>query len=66
MTPPLNLSIADSPPETLVLLFRIVSRESWDRLRGWHAALPGARIEHVLFGVYALIVPAGGAKELAG
>jgi hypothetical protein len=64
MPAPLNPSIDDRPPETLVVLFRIISRESWDKLRGWHAALPGSRIEHVLFGIYALIIPPGGAGRL--
>jgi hypothetical protein len=63
---PMNPSIEDNPPETLVVLFRIISRESWDRVPGWGAALPGSRIEHVLFGVYALIIPPGGARRLDG
>lgn len=65
MPPPLNLSIDDSPPESLVVLFRIVSRESWDKLRSWHAALPGSRVEHVLFGIYVLIIEPGGARRIA-
>lgn len=63
MTAPLNRSITDSPPETLMISFRIISRGSWDRLQGWHEALPGSRIEHVLYGIYVLIVPSGGVKR---
>ena len=63
-TAPLK-SIPDSPPETLIVLFRIISRRSWDELHRWHEALPGSRVEHVLYGIYVLIVPQGGATELA-
>lgn len=52
--------------ETLLILFRIIGRESWDRLRAWRAALPGSRIEHLMFGLYVLIVPPGGAREIVG
>ncbi len=65
MTAPLNPSITDSPPETLIIAFRIISRRSWDELQGWHAVLPGSRIEHVMYGIYVLIVPPGGAQRLA-
>jgi hypothetical protein len=57
-------SIQDSPRETLVVLFRIISRRSWDELYRWHEVLPGSRVEHVLYGIYALIIPQGGAREL--
>ena len=56
-------SIQDSPPETLVL-FRIISRRSWDELQAFREAFPGSRVEHVLFGIYALIIPQGGAQRL--
>jgi len=65
MPPPLKPSINDSSPEALMICFKIISHDSRDRLRGWHAALPGSRIEHILFGVYALIIPPGGARRLA-
>ncbi len=64
MTAPLNPSITDSPPETLMVSFRIISRRSWDDLQGLREALPGSRIEHVLHGIYVLHVPPGGAKGL--
>jgi hypothetical protein len=58
-------SIQDSPPETLIVLFKIISRRSWDELHRWHEALPGSRVEHVLYGIYVLIIPQGSARELA-
>ena len=65
MTAPLNLSITDSPPETSVISFRIISRKSWDELQGWREAFPGSQVEHVLYGIYVLIVPPGGARRIA-
>jgi hypothetical protein len=53
------------PSETLVILFRIISRRSWDRLQGLHEAFPGSRVEHVLHGIYVLIIESGGAKRSA-
>jgi len=52
-------------PETLVVLFRIISRESWRKLQAWQDALPGSRVEHLMFGFYVLHIPPGGAGELA-
>ena len=49
--------------ETLMFLFRIITRESWRELQGWHETFPGSRIEHVLCGIYVLIVPPGGARR---
>ncbi len=46
-------------PSELSILFRIISRADWDRLHGWSAACPGSRIEHLMYGLYALHVPAG-------
>src|SRR5919112_24201 len=60
-----NSSIQDSPPETLVVLFKIISPRSWDELHRWHEALPGSRVEHLLYGMYVLIIPQGGTRELA-
>jgi hypothetical protein len=51
--------------ESISVLFRIISRRSWDELQSWHKALPGSRIEHLKFGLYALHVEPGGARELA-
>ena len=65
MPPPLNPIIDDGLPETPVVLNKTTTRESWNRLRAWHAALPGSRIEHVLRGIFVLHVPSGGAKDLA-
>jgi hypothetical protein len=58
-------SIQDSPRETLIVLFKIISCRSWDELHRWHDALPGSRVEHVLYGIYALIIPQGDTEELA-
>lgn len=55
----------ESRPETLVILFRIITHESWRELQGWHEALPGSRMEHVLHGIYVLIIEAGGVRRLA-
>lgn len=48
----------------LVMLFRIISRKSWDDLQSLHEAYPGSRVEHVLYGIYALIIEPGGARRL--
>ena len=68
MTAPLNLSRNDRPPEPLMILFRVLSRRSWDELQGWHEAFPESRLEHVLTGtgIFVLYIPAGGARRLAG
>jgi hypothetical protein len=52
--------------ETLMISFRIISRRSWDELQGWRDALPGSHIEHLMFGLYVLVVPPGGARRIAG
>lgn len=51
--------------ESLLVLFRIISRRSWDELQSWHEALPGSRVEHLMYGCYVLIVRPGGARELS-
>ncbi len=48
-----------------MVLFRIISRRSWDNLQSWHKALPGSSVEHLMFGLYVLHIHAGGAKEIA-
>jgi hypothetical protein len=58
-------SLHHSPPETLVVLFKIISHRSWDELHRWHEALSGSHVEHVLCGIYVLIIPQGGSRELA-
>ncbi len=49
----------------LMVLFKIISRHSWDVLQGWHKACPGSTVEHLMkgTGLYVLILPAGGAVE---
>lgn len=51
--------------ESISVLFRIISRRSWDELHSWHKAFPGSRIEHLMHGLYVLHVEPGGARELA-
>jgi hypothetical protein len=51
--------------EALMVLFRIVSRVSWDELQSLHKAFSGSRVEHVLYGIYVLIILPGSARELA-
>jgi hypothetical protein len=48
-----------------MILFKVVSRRSWDDLQDWHEAFPGSRVEPVVCGLYALIVKPGGAKRIA-
>lgn len=43
-----------------MVLFKIISRRSWDNLQGWHEAFPGSRIEHVMHGIYVLHIPVAG------
>jgi hypothetical protein len=47
-----------------MILFRIVSRRSWDNLQNWSEALPGSHVEHLMFGLYVLVIEAGGARRL--
>jgi hypothetical protein len=49
----------------LSVLFRIISRRSWDELQAWHRACPGSTVEHLMFGLYVLTIPAGGAEVAA-
>ncbi len=50
--------------ESISVLFRIISRRSWDELQSWNRALPGSRVEHLMFGLYVLHVEPGGASWL--
>lgn len=61
----MNPSIADSSTETLMVLFKIIGRRSWDELQSWREAIPGSRVEHVLHGIYVLIIEPGGARAVA-
>ena len=51
--------------ESIMVLFRIVSRRSWDELQSWHRALPGSRVEHLMYGLYVLSVKPGRPTRLA-
>jgi hypothetical protein len=54
----------EPPDETLAVLFRIISRHSWDELQSWQKALPGSRVEHLMHGLYVLTVEPGGSSSL--
>ncbi len=43
----------------MMVMFRIISRHSWNVLQGWHKACPGSTVEHLMYGLYVLIIPAG-------
>jgi hypothetical protein len=64
MAAPPQKSIQTNPPE-LRVLFRIISRRSWDELQSLQAAFPRSRVEHILYGIYTLVIPPGGARKLA-
>ncbi len=65
MNAPQPQSYPEPQTETLMVLFRIISRRSWDELQGWREALPGSQIEHIQkgTGIFVLHVPPGGTKE---
>lgn len=58
-------SVYPKPTKGISILFKIISRRSWDELVGWNKALPGSRIEHLAHGLYVLHVEPGGARELS-
>jgi len=33
------------------VLFKIISRYSWDKMQAWHKACPGSTVEHVMAAV---------------
>ncbi len=49
----------------LSVLFRIISRRSWDELQAMHRACPGSTVEHLMHGLFVLTIPAGGAEVAA-
>jgi hypothetical protein len=42
----------------VMVMFRIISRHSWDVLQSWHKSCPGSTVEHLKYGLYVLTVPA--------
>ncbi len=48
----------------IMVMFRIISRRSWDELQSCHKALPGSRVEHLMYGCYVLHVKPGAARRL--
>jgi hypothetical protein len=65
MDAPQDAFSSEPRTEPLVILFRSISRRSWDELQSWHEAFPGSRVEHIMRGTYVLVIPAGGARRLA-
>jgi hypothetical protein len=57
--------IPDEHPERteVMVMFRIISRHSWDNLQSWHASCPGSTVEHLYAGLYVLTIPADGVAE---
>ncbi len=53
----------DLDREGVAVLFRIISRRSWDELQSWHKSCPGSTVEHLMYGLYVLTIPTGGAGE---
>ncbi len=54
----------ESDEKALMVLFKIVSRRSWEELQGWCKALPGSHVEHLMYGFYVLFIEPGGARRL--
>ncbi len=46
-----------------MVLYRIISRHSWDKLQALHKSCPGSSVEHLMHGIYVLHIPPGGAKS---
>jgi hypothetical protein len=46
----------------VMVLYKIISRYSWDRLQALHKSCPGSSVEHLMHGLYVLHIPPGGAK----
>ena len=46
------------------VVYRVISRYSWDRLQDMHKSYPGSSVEHVMTGtgIYVLDIPPCGAK----
>lgn len=47
----------------MLVLFKVITRQSWRRVQTFVEAHPGSRLEHVSAGIYVVHVPAGGALE---
>ncbi len=50
--------------ESISVIFKIISRRSWDELQSWNRALPGSRVEHLMHGLYVLHIEPDGASWL--
>ncbi len=65
MGAPQGLFYPEPQTEDLLFLFRIIYRGSWDEFQSWREVLPESRIEHVLYGIYVLIIPPGATRRIA-
>ncbi len=56
---------AEQSRTEVMVMFRIISRRSWDELQSWHRSCPGSTVEHVMkgTGIFVLTIPAGGVRE---
>jgi len=46
-----------------MIMFRIISRRSWDQLHARREACPGSRVEHLMHGLYVLHLGGGEAAR---
>lgn len=53
----------DLDREGVAVLFRIISRHNWAELQSWHKSCPGSTVEHLMYGLFVLTIPPGGAGE---
>ena len=63
----LPVMITDEHAERIevMVMFRIISRRSWENPQSWHRSGPGSTVEHLYGGMYVLMIPPGGACEAA-
>ncbi len=49
----------------VTILYKIISRHSWDKMQALHKSCPGSTVEHVMegTGIYVLHLPPGGAER---
>lgn len=64
MNDPASPLYPSSQTEETWVLFRIISRKSWDDLQSLHESFPGSRVEKLMFGLYVLIIGPGGDRRL--
>ena len=60
---PAELAARAGRGDSRMIMFRILTRRNWDRLHGWREACPGSRVEHLMYGLYVLHLPAEAGLE---